>query len=345
MSTRVVESPRPAIAPRPVATAARDDAGRPIVLWLAAAGAVLGFWMVWTLVAWATSGHVHQVAQYREHGQASWVAAHVYEAVFATLTLGLTAYVLRGVWRERRLTFDAMLLFALFTSSWLDPAFNFYKQIFLYSSQFVNVNAWCGKMPGILNHQCGRMPEPLVIPLLYMQVLLAATIASRLVAGAQARAGRWSVGRTLALAGAFGIVFDFAMEMPSLALHLWSYASGPDGLAPPGLHGAARYSLTTAFTFGFICASVTALRYHRDDRGRTLLERASWSTRARWRPLLLTLAVIGWVQLTVIVSFAPAMLAAPYAGAWPHGLPRPLVNGLCDNNSRGPTPYPCPRRR
>jgi hypothetical protein len=53
------------------------------------------------------------------------------------------------------------------------------------------------------------------------------------------------------------------------------------------------------------------------------------------------LAVVGWVQLTVIVSFAPAMLAAPYAGAWPKGMPRSLVNGLCDNNARGPTAYPC----
>jgi hypothetical protein len=234
-----------------------------------------------------------------------------------------------------------MLLLALLTSSWLDPAFNFYKQIFLYSSQFVNVSAWCAKMPGIVNPECGRMPEPLVIPLLYMQVLLAAILACVLVGRVRARAQTWSISRTLLVAGLFGIVFDFAMEMPSLALHLWSYASGPDGLAPPGLHGAGRYSLTTAFTFGFICASVTGLRYHRDDRGLTVLERGAGRPSRRAQSALAMLAVVGWVQLTVIVSFAPAMLAAPYAGAWPKGMPRSLVNGLCDNNARGPTTYPC----
>jgi hypothetical protein len=61
----------------------------------------------------------------------------------------------------------------------------------------------------------------------------------------------------------------------------------------------------------------------------------------RLRGWVVLAAVIGWVQLTVIVSFLPAMLAAPYAGAWPKGLPKQLVNGLCDNNARGATTYPC----
>jgi hypothetical protein len=312
-----------------------------MLFWFAAAGVVLGFWMMWTLVAWIAAGHLHQITRYRDHSQTSWVAAHVYEVVFAFLELGLVAFVVRGVWRQRRMTFDAMLLLALFSSSWFDPAFNFYKQIFLYSTQFLNVNAWCGKMPGILNHECGRMAEPLVVPLLYTMVLLAAILAGRVVAWAQRRAQRWSVGRTLALAGAVGVAFDFAMEMPSLGLHLWTYSSNVAALAPPGLHGADRYTLTTAFTFGFICASATALRYHRDDRGRTLLERYAAGVGTRWRPLLLQLAVIGWVQLTVLVSFAPAMFSAPYAGPWPRGIPRQLVGGLCDNNATGTTPYPC----
>ena len=334
----------PAAAPRPAPAepGSRSRAGGALTYWMAAAGLVLLVWMGWTLIAWATSGDVHQITTFRDHSLASWVAAIVYETLFAVLAVGLIAYVARGVIRARRLTFDAMVLFALFTSSWLDPAFNFYKQIFLYSSQFVNVNAWCGKMPGILNHECGRMPEPLVIPILYMMVLLAAILAGRVVARLQARSAHWSVGRTIAVAAVFGVVFDFCMEMPSLALHLWSYASGPNGLAPPGIRGADRYSLTTAFTFGFIAASVTALRVHRDDRGLSVLERSgAVQSLGRLRGWVVLCAVIGWVQLTVIVSFLPAMLAAPYAGAWPRGLPKQLVNGLCDNNARGTTSYPC----
>jgi hypothetical protein len=323
--------------------AERRGPGQAMLLSFAAAGGVLGFWMVWTLVSWATSGDVHQITRYRNHHLASWSAAIIYQAIFAVILLGLIGSVGRSAWRQRRVTFDAIVLFALFTGSWLDPAFNFYKQIFLYSSQFVNVNAWCGKMPGIVNQECGRMPEPLVVPLLYMLVLLAAMIATRVVQRVRRGRESWSVGRTVAVAVAVGVVFDFAMEVPIMALHLWSYSSNVADLAPPGLRGAGRYTLTTAFTFGFITASVTALRYHRDDLGRTLLERAAAGIRGRRRTLLLTVAVIGWVQLTVIVSFLPAMLTAPYAGAWPRGLPPQLVNGLCDNNTSGPTPYPCGR--
>jgi hypothetical protein len=147
------------------------------------------------------------------------------------------------------------------------------------------------------------------------------------------------VWHTVLVAGLVGAVFDFAFELPAVRLGLWAYASGPDGLAPPGLRGADRYSLTTAFTFALISASVTALRMHRNDRGQSFLEHREAGGPAG-RPLSL-LAVIGFLQLTVIVSFAPAMLAAPYAGPWA-SYPAQLTNGMCDNNATTPGLLSCP---
>jgi uncharacterized protein DUF5135 len=314
---------------------------RGALTWLfAVAGAVLLAWQASTFVRWIARGHVESIVRFRDPSATSWVAARVFELVFLAITIALIVYVARNALRQKRFTLDTMIAVALLSSAWLDPAFMFYKQIFLYSSQFVNVRAWCGDMPGVLNTQCGNTPEPLIVPLLYVDVLVAALLAAWVIGKVRPRVGGWSVWHTVAWAGLVGAVFDFVMEVPAVRLGLWKYASGPDLLAPPGLQDANRYSLTTAFTFALITASVTALRMHRNDRGESFLERNQTRTvRSRFVSLL---AVIGFIQLTVIVSFAPAMLAAPYAGPWEH-YPAYLTNGMCDNNVRdGATPYPCP---
>jgi hypothetical protein len=297
-------------------------------------------WQVSTLVRWVSRGHVEQITQYRDTEAASWVVAHVFEAIFFTLFLGLIGFAVRGCIRERRFTLDAMILLGLFLSAWLDPAFMFYKQIFFYSSQFLNVRAWCGDMPGVLNPECGMTAEPLIVPVLYADVLAIALLAGAVIRVLRRRTTTWSLGRTLLVAGLVGAAFDMAMEIPVIYLDLWKYASGPDILAPPGLRGGTRYSLTTAFTFGLITASVTALRQHLDDRGQSLLERGTRGKRlGRLRTML---AVVAFTQLTVIASFVPAMVAAPYSGPW-HTYPAHLTNGMCDNNvgPGTPTPYPC----
>lgn len=327
--------------------APRTDAGRkptrstrgPVTWIFAMAGVALLTWQASTFIRWVGRGHVESITEFRDQSAPSWMAARIFEVVFVALTIGLIAFIVRNARRERRFTVDAMIAIGLLSSAWLDPAFMFYKQIFLYSSQFINVRAWCGDMPGVLNSQCGDTPEPLIVPLLYVDVLLAALLAASVIGKIRPRFANWTVWHTIGTAGLVGALFDFVMEVPAVTIGLWKYASGPDLLAPPGLQGANRYSLTTAFTFALITASVAALRMHRNDRGECFLERGA-DRRPRAR-LLTQLAVIGYIQLTVIVSFAPAMLAAPYAGQWAE-YPTHLTNGMCDNNSSGPTPYPCP---
>lgn len=315
----------------------RSTAG-PVTWLFGIAGAVLLTWQTSTFIRWIARGHVESITRFRDETAPSWIGARIFEVVFLALTIGLITYVVRNARRERRFTLDAMIAVGLLTSAWLDPAFMFYKQIFLYSSQLTNVRAWCGDMPGVLNAECGNTPEPLIVPLLYVDALLAALLAAWVIGKVRPRFADWSVWHTIVTAALVGALFDFVMEVPAVTVGLWKYASGPDLLAPPGLQGANRYSLTTAFTFALIMVSVAVLRMHRNDRGECFLERGV-DRRPRGR-LLTQLAVIGYIQLAVIVSFAPAMLVAPYAGPWAQ-YPAHLTNGMCDNNSRGPTHYPC----
>jgi hypothetical protein len=83
------------------------------------------------------------------------------------------------------------------------------------------------------------------------------------------------------------------------------------------------------------------LRTHRDGASESFLQRGE--TRRKTSRLLTFVAVIGYLQVAVLVSFVPAMLSAPYAGPWaPY--PAHITNGMCDNNARSATPsaYPCP---
>jgi Spirocyclase AveC-like len=314
--------------------------GRGVPTWLfAAAGAVLFVWQVSTFVRWIARGHVESITQFRDSTVPAWAAARAFELVFLAITIVLVTWIVRNALRQKRFTLDAMIAIALLSSAWLDPAFMFYKQIFLYSSEFTNVRAWCGDMPGVVNAECGHTPEPLIVPLLYVDVLVAALLAAWVIGKMRPRFDNWSVWHTIACAGLVGAAFDFVMEVPVIHVGLWQYASGPDILAPPGLQGAHRYSLTTAFTFALITASVTAIRMHRNDRGESFLER----NQSRTLPsrFVTFVAVVGFIQLTVIASFVPAMLAAPYAGPWQQ-YPAHLTNGMCDNNAAAAaTPYPC----
>jgi len=166
------------------------SSGGPVTRLFAISGAVLMTWQVSTFIRWIARGHVESITRFRDETAPSWIGARTFEVVFLALTIGVITYVVRNARRERRFTLDAMIAVGLLTSAWLDPAFMFYKQIFLYSSQLTNVRAWCGDMPGVLNVQCGNTPEPLVVPLRYVDALLAALLAICCLANSRGSSGQ-----------------------------------------------------------------------------------------------------------------------------------------------------------
>jgi hypothetical protein len=341
-----VEQVTGGLAQTPTATSAPDQHGtvlvgrsRGAITWVfVVAGALLLMWQAVTMVRWVSRGHAESITNFRDPSALSAVGASVFEFGFLASTTVLVAIVARNAWRERRFTLDAMIVLALLSSAWLDPAFAFYKQIFLYSSQFANVSAWCGDMPGLLNPQCGQMPEPLVVPLMYVNTLMGAMFICWVIEQIKPRSSRWTIWHTLLTTAVIASALDFLWEVLAINLDLWKYASFPDGLAFPGLSGPDRFPTTALLTCFVMTASVVVLRTHRDGMKQRFLERGETGRKAS--RLLTFVAVIGYIQVAVLVSFVPAMLSAPYAGPWaPY--PAHLTNGMCDNNARSATPYPC----
>ena len=85
------------------------------VHYLALASVPLLAYQFWTLVAWLADGPV-PVNQYRESGSTSWYAARIIEVGLILVALVMIAGIVRDCRKQRRLSFDAMLLIGLAAS-------------------------------------------------------------------------------------------------------------------------------------------------------------------------------------------------------------------------------------
>jgi hypothetical protein len=330
-------------AERRVATAPSVAKRWSWVQWLALAGAPILLLEVWTLVAWLADGP-YQVTQYRDKDSASWVAAHVFEVVALVLAAVVFTHVIRECLRQRRMTFDAHFLLVGMTIFWADTSPNFFGPTHLYSSNFVNLNNALGYMPGIINPDIGRIPDPLLftIPLESAGFLAVAMALGWLTRKIRERRPGISTAQLVLILFGVSCVVDLIVELPIIALGLWSYMS-PSWMSisvGQGLKYAHIEIIVGAFTF----LLPSLIRIFKDDHGRTICERGldRYSSRLR-RHGLTWLALYGAMQLIVwIPGTMPLWAYGPYETPWPK-VPRHLVNGVCDAPGFTDTRYgPCP---
>ena len=309
--------------------------------WLALAGAVCLLWGGWTIVAWIAAGP-HQVTQFRDHGDPSWIAARLYEAAALIMSAVVLTLVVRGCRRQNRLTWDAQLCIAGLGVYWVDPLPNFYQPIVMYSSQWFNVTNWCSQTPFVVNTDCGRMPEAVAFlwPVYTFGLLAAAMLGGWVLRRVTARNPAVSFAKLVWISAALGAAIDMAMEIPIIRIGLWRYAAFPDALSIFG--GEFRYPMFEALVAIVFFAPVFMIRHCKDDRGRTVFERGLDHLSPARRTGLSLLATIGLVQILVIVGCLLLIPLAPYTGPFPR-YPAHLVNGLCDNGEFTNTRYgPCP---
>jgi hypothetical protein len=309
--------------------------------YLAAIAILFLAWGAWTLLAWLASGP-RPVTAYRDPSSSAYAIATGYEVVAVLLVLGVGAYVVRGCLRERRVTFDAQLCIAGLLAYWLDPFYNFFVPMNLYSSNFVNVGSWCSYAPFVINKACSGSPEPiLVIGTIYLVgFLVLAMLGGRILRFVEARSPGASMAKMFVAIAVFAIITDLLIDGLSSQLDLWSQ------FIPSGLNIAtvarpfpASLPVSAILFFG----APTFARYLRDDRGRTIFERGLDHLRPRTRKFLSFLSLVGYMQLmvavTILITIAPVGLYANNSPAYPAH----IVNGQCDiGTTHGSSYGPCP---
>lgn len=311
------------------------------VQYLALAGVALAVLEVWTWVSWLASGP-RQITQWRDPADPSWYAARIYEGLMALCVVGVSVAVVRGVRRERRLTLDAMMVIGGASTLFWDPMVNWLQPNFMYSSQWLNLNTWVGDVPGIPNPDGGRMPQPVFIMFIYpFGLVLFAMGLTRLMTWMRSRWPGLTTFQLVALTFAAAGAICVALEGPMFLLHLWGLPGAPAEFALFGDAHRFAYAeyLTTTLVFGML----GVLRYFRNDRGQSIVERNLGHLTPGRRTLTSVFATIAYMNsaliLLILCQIIPGMHAAPY----PKEYPAHLVNGLCDAGPFHGTRYgPCP---
>jgi Spirocyclase AveC-like len=331
-----------AISPAPpvAATAAPRTGWRP-VQYLALVGVALAALEVWTWASWLAAGP-RPVTRWRDSADPSWYAARVYEGLMVLAVIGVSVAVVRGVRRERRLTLDAMMVIGGASTLFWDPMVNWLQPNFLYSSNWLNLNTWVCHVPAVPNPDGCAMPQPVFIMLIYpFGLVLFAMVLTRLMSWMRSRWPGLTTFRLVASTFVAAGLICVVLEAPMFLLHLWALPGAPAEFALFG--DAHRFAwaeyLTTTLVFGLL----GVLRYFRDDKGRSLVERNLGHLTPGRRALTSVFATIAYMNGTLILLIACQVIPGMHAAPYPKEYPAHLVNGLCDAGPFTGTRYgPCP---
>lgn len=315
------------------------------VKWWAALGAACLATWAYLWIRWVASGNATPTPT-GLIPVPGWMraAAHLHEVVAWSLLGSMVFFWIVRPWlRERRLTSDGMLLIGGLSCIWQDMLPSYHTPFFTYNTAFIQFGSWNNFIPGFQTPNSHLIAEPLVFALgIYpVSLLLASVLGLRLISTARAR---WpQMGNT----GLFALVFvplavvDAVVELAFLRLGLYAY---PAAWGPTAFKGHYyQYPLIIAFLWGgCFWTAMTAIRYFKDDRGRTVAERGAEELRAtrRQKTGLRLLAVVGLVNAMFMVFNFALMNVAARSGRWSDDVVKRsyLTNQLC-----GPgTDYACP---
>jgi hypothetical protein len=327
---------------------------RPVVAW-AVAGAVFIAIQAWAYGGWIVSGEATPTPpgstprpDWMVWGMRIWESGGlVGMAVF------LWFFLIRPWRRAGHITLDGMFCLAFILAYWQDAMLNYFQPVYTYNAHLFDLGAWNLHIPGWQSPKGNLIAEPLlwVMPLYVYAVFGGAVFGSFLMRKARARWPR--LGNFGLLSGTFlgFLLFDMLVEAPMLTLGFFSFPGAIRGITLFDGH-YYQFPLTEAFFMSVIWTAWSALRFFRDDKGRTLAERGIDDLRIseRGRTGVRFLAVVGAVNAILFVLYmAPVAVVGLYSGPWPDDIKNRsyFVNGQCGEGTtyRCPGPgVPIPRR-
>lgn len=250
-------------------------------------------------------------------------------------------HLLRPLKARRALSFEGMLVIAMFSMAFFDPFDNFLSFSFTYSAHFIELGSWSELVPGWEAPNQTRFGVPLLFAVCaYVGVMFGNGAAgARWLQRLEKTKPAWSLlGRFGALFGIFAAV-DFAFENLLIRLGYMAYPGVPHSLSlwAGDVHQFPLYEPLLMATWW---SGMAGVMYFRDERGRSFAERGVDRLRAPgWvRGTASLLALTGFLHAwTLGAYFLPFNLMAVKADTAP-ALPSHLRKGICGTGTR----YACP---
>lgn len=227
--------------------------------------------------------------------------------LFAVSLVVVWRYLLRPLVRERRLEFDGMFIIGCFVTWFYDPLPNINHWTFTYNAHSVNMGSWTHFIPFWEAPGQDYAPEPLLLlgsaylawffflPMLWGESFINA-IRRRYPRMSTLGAFTWLWIALFVVES----VFFFAMTVPEIMQF-----PGAISWMTVGSGHAWQYPVYDALLAPFLFCGIAALRYFRDDKGRSFVEQGVDSLRGpAWvRKLASLLAITGAFQCLLIFGY------------------------------------------
>ncbi|MHB8691216.1 MAG: spirocyclase AveC family protein [Solirubrobacteraceae bacterium] len=347
--------PGSALAGDEAAAAASDAVATPqarrmspaIKVWATLGALVLAF-EAYVLIRWVSGPYFKHVAP-GPTPEPGWMRAaeNTWQVAGILATIGIVYWFVVRPWRrEGKPTTDGLLVCAFATLWFEDPLSAYTGHWFTYNANLVNFGSWVKDVPGWSSYGApGRMVlEPLLmIPFVYVYFIMIGTLVG--CATMRAAERRWNLS-TIQLIGVCFLtmcVLDLIGEgLIFLPLGFWEYPGGYGMLFPSTYH---KYPVNEMLTIGALFTLICCLRYFKNDRGQTLVERGvdRITTSERSKLLLRFLALAAAVHLSLFVAYnLPNSWVGMHSRPWPADLQKRsyLTDGLCGAGTQNACPGP-----
>lgn len=324
-------------------------------MWWAATGAGFLTLQFYVFARWIASGPERMPPGPTPVPDWMKIALRSWEIAGVTATAGcLYWFVFRPLHRDRRLSFDGMLVLCLGLLYWQDPTPNYFNYgAFTYNSYLTNFGSWAEFIPGWLAHGTGHSyAEPILwAGPSYVYALMTGIIAANVLM--RRIRSRWPHLGTLSLVGAayaFIVSFDLLLELVMARVGAITYSGAIESLT--FFHGHYyQFPIYESFLVAGFWTALACLRFFRDDKGRSTVERNLDEVRAtgRQKTGLRFLALVGVTQIAFLSYNVAWSWFALHNDAWPKDVERrsyftQRVAGLGTEYAPPGPEVPTPRR-
>jgi hypothetical protein len=252
-------------------------------------------------------------------------------------------------WRaERRLTDNALYMFAILSLFWQDLLMNYLHYTVAYTTAWPNLGSWYAFVPGWRSPNGGLLSSaaiffwPMYVVVLYGFTSLAVAML-RSVHQRQPGLGKPAI---FGIAFVAALIVNLTLEAGWARLGLYVFASTIEPLTLFAGH-YYQYPLYHGAIWATAWAGLAVLRYYKDDRGCTAAERGvnRLAVSGGRRTAVRFLALAGATNLIFLAYNLSTGLIHTQSGRWIDDVSEKsyYTNGLCLPENYSPeTDYVCP---
>ena len=313
--------------------------------WWAAVGAFFVALQAYIYISWYVSGDVHRIPTGVTPVPGYMKGFVLAQQIIFPVALVLMLYfiVIRPWRREGTATVDGLIFLAFGTVVWQDPLISYFSPTYTYNSAFWNLGSWAGHIPGWQSANPDGIANPVIWEMgCYLVMFLGGLyIGSNLMKRAKNRFPR--LPNPLLIAGTFVFYFivDLIMEGSWMRTGAYVYAGSMPGFTISWGH-YYQFPIQEALFVGVIWTGWACVRYFRDDRGRTVVERGidRLQVRSAQKVAIRFLAFAGIFNVVFLAGYNIPWQWFSLQGEWPKDIMERsyFTNGVCGDG----TTYACP---